>query len=172
MKKDVAVIFGLFVIIIGLLVFGKGFTSAGLLTQNQATSGTQPTGVQQQKSVNVTIKGLSVESAVAASPAERKKGLSNRESIPISAGMIFVFEQPGPYAIWMKNMKFAIDIIWIDESKKIVDIATNVAPEPGKSDKDLTKYMPKSSSKYVLEVNAGLVDLHDIQIGDTVSFQI
>ena len=67
-------------------------------------------------------------------------------------------------------MKFAIDIIWIDENKKIVDIATNVPPEPGKKDRELTIYRPGTDAKYILEINAGLSSLNNFQIGDQVEF--
>ena len=86
--------------------------------------------------------------------------------------MIFVFDKSASYIFWMKNVEFAIDIIWINDAKKIVDIAQNVPPEPDKGEKKLTRYKPKSDAKYVLEINAGLSSLHNLQIGDQVSFEL
>lgn len=165
MKKDLAIIFGLFLLIVALLVFGQGYTSLsfGSPTRNAPTSAVV-------KKMKVTINTLSVEADVAASTSQRRKGLSKKDSLPFGEGMIFVFENPGKFGIWMKDMRFAIDIIWLDQDKKIVDIVTNVAPESGKKDAELTVYKPRADAKYVLEVNAGLVDLNHIQIGDQASF--
>lgn len=167
MKKDLAIIFGLFAFIVVLLIFGRSFTSVGLMNRG-ATQSAQVT----QGKVNVNIKSLSVDAQVAASANDRKKGLSKTESIPLTEGMLFVFDTSGQYGIWMKDMKFAIDILWISEDKKIVDIAQNVAPEPDKKDSDLIVYKPRGSAKYILEVNAGLSALNGIQIGDPANFQL
>lgn len=165
MKKDLAIIFGLFLLIVVLLFFGQGFTSLGFGNTTQGTPGGSVV-----KKMKVTINTLSVDADVAVTANQRRKGLSKRESLPFGEGMIFIFENPGLYGMWMKDMRFAIDIFWLDQNKKIVDIATNVAPESGKKDNQLTVYKPRKEAKYVLEVNAGLVDLNRIQIGDQASF--
>lgn len=169
MKKDLGIIFGLFGLVIGLLIFGKAFTTVGLFGTNQ--SATQSAGVASGQTV-VKVKSLEITAQVAAKASDRKKGLGNRESLALNEGMLFVFEQESPYAIWMKDMKFAIDIIWIDDEKRIIDIVSNAPAEPDKNDKELTKYLPKESALYILEVNAGLVNLHNLQIGDSVDFQL
>jgi len=164
-KKDLAIIFGLFLLIAVLLIFGKGVSTTSYLPQSQS---------QTQKGNELQLvsgKTLNIKVKVASKPDERKKGLSKQDSIPLDTGMFFVFENPGLYGIWMKDMKFAIDIIWIDEDKKIVDIAENVPPEPNKKDEELTIYRPRSSAKYVLEINAGLSSLNNLQIGDQVNFE-
>lgn len=87
-------------------------------------------------------------------------------------GLFFVFDNPGSYGIWMKDMKFAIDILWIGEDRKVMAIAINVPPEPGKKDPELAVYKPDGNAKYVLEVNAGLVNLNGIKAGDQVNFEL
>lgn len=167
MKKDLAIIAGLFLLVIALLVFGQGYSSMSFLQQNQ--QGTPSAGAL-KGTVNVTVKTLNIDAEVAATSNQRKKGLSKREEMPFNQGMLFVFENPGQFGIWMKDMKFALDIIWLDTDKKIVDLVANVPPETGKKDKDLTIYKPSTDAKYILEINAGLVQLHDLQIGDQVTF--
>lgn len=168
MKKDLAIIFGLFFLIVALLVFGQGYTSVSFL-QGQGENG----AVQKQKGkVTVGAGTLNIEATVARTVNERKKGLSKRDSLPLSEGMLFVFESKGAYGIWMKDMKFAIDIIWIDENKRIVDLATNVSPQPGKNDRELTVYKPRGEALYVLEINAGLATLSGLQVGDRISFEL
>lgn len=80
----------------------------------------------------------------------RELGLSYRKTILDKEGMLFVFDEPGNYSFWMKNMNFPIDILWISSDKRIVYIEENVA----------TSTYPKSftnNSKalYVLEIKAG-----------------
>src|SRR3989344_4284483 len=166
MKKDLGIIFGLFFIVVVLLVFGRGFTSAGFLS-NTATSSGQTS--RMKGNVSLTAKTLSIDAQVVATPSDRKKGLSGRESLPLNHGMLFVFEQKAQYGIWMKDMQFPIDIIWIGEDKRIVDIVFSATVEKGKRDSELTVYKPKEAAKYILEINAGLSRLHELSVGDLVN---
>jgi len=169
MKKDLAIIFGLFLIIIVLVIFGHGVTTASFLNPKLNLQST----IQKSKgTVTVSVRTLIIDATVANTATERKKGFSKRDSLPLNQGMLFVFEQSGKYGFWMKDMKFAIDILWLDEGKKIVDIAQNVPTEPDKKDKELTIYKPSQNAKYVLEVNAGLSQLHGLQIGDQAIFEL
>ncbi|OGD87644.1 hypothetical protein A2693_01685 [Candidatus Curtissbacteria bacterium RIFCSPHIGHO2_01_FULL_40_12] len=168
MKKDLAIIIGLFLLIVALLIFGKGFTTASLIgpgnNQNQRTA--------QKNKVSLNAKSLSINATVVTAPGERKKGLSKLDLLPLTEGMLFVFEKSGLWGFWMKDMKFAIDIIWIDGNKNIVDIAKNVPPEPDDKDRELTVYKPKVEAMYVLEINAGLSDFNNLEIGDAVNFTL
>ncbi|MBI3341636.1 DUF192 domain-containing protein [Candidatus Curtissbacteria bacterium] len=167
MKKDLAIIAGLFLVIIALLVFGQGYTSLGFMS-NQGTASAAVGGGPSR--IKITDKTLTIDAEVAATSNLRKKGLSKRDELPFDKGMIFVFDNTGQYGIWMKDMRFAIDIIWIDADKKIVDIVENVPPEPGKADNKLTVYKPRGDAKYVLEINAGLASANGLQIGDPLNF--
>lgn len=168
MKKDLAIIFGLFLFVVVLLIFGRSYTSVGFVEQaSQSSQSARANGL-----VSLSAKTLSINAIVVSEAADRKKGLSGRNSLPLNQGMLFVFEKKGPYQFWMKDMKFAIDIIWIDENKKIVDIIADVPPEPGTSDKKLRKYSSRSDALYVLEVNAGLSVLHELGIGDQINFTL
>ena len=168
MKKDLAIIFGLFLLIAILLIFGKGFTTASFFTPSTAPS----TAVSPRGFINVSVKTLNVTAKVNSKASDRKEGLSGKDSLPINEGMLFVFDSKGFYPFWMKDMKFPIDIIWIDENKNIVSIAASVVPEPGKDDSALSLYKPTAEALYVLEINAGLSVLHNVQVGDQVNFEL
>ena len=168
MKKDLAIIAGLVLVIVIFIIFGRGFSTGQFLTQN-ATESAQ---VQTKESTQVTVKDLVIKVKIADEPKEQQTGLADNSSLALDEGMMFVFDQSKRNTFWMKDMKFAIDIIWIDDQKKIVDIAPNVPPEPNKDEKKLTRYKPKSDAKYVLEINAGLSALHNLQIGDQVAFEL
>lgn len=168
MKKDLAVIFGLFLIIIILLIFGGSFSTIGFISQNSGSKSASE--LTSKTTAPVQVRTLLIDAKVANTLPLRKKGLSKVNSLPLDQGMLFLFDHSDKYAIWMKDMRFAIDIIWLDEHKRIVQIAKDVPPEPGKKDGQLTIYKSGLDSRYVLEINAGLSSLHDVQIGDLVSF--
>lgn len=169
MKKDLAVIFGLVIVVVGLLVFGGGFSTGVFLKQNESTGGALS---ESKENTNITIKDLTIIAKIADTTDKRKEGLAEKDSIPLQEGMLFVFAESDKYGIWMKNMKFAIDIIWIDENKNIIDIARDIPPELDKKDEDLTIYKPKGEAKYILEINAGISNLHNLQIEDQVEFNL
>ncbi len=114
---------------------------------------------------DVYVSGQKIAVELANTPAKRIQGLSGRNALGQNEGMFFVFEKPDYYAFWMRDMNFKIDIIWIDENKKIVDIVKNATPESYPE-----KFSPQSPAQYVLEVNAGFADEHKINIGDLVKF--
>lgn len=84
----------------------------------------------------------------AATPADRSLGLSGRESLAPKTGMIFTFDSIDDQCMWMKDMLFSIDMIWLNEKKEIVKIENSVAPET----------YPNSfcaEAKYVIELSSG-----------------
>lgn len=101
---------------------------------------------------------------IAETQPKRILGLSGRASLPDSNGMFFIFPQSGKHGIWMKDMRFPIDIFWLDGSYKVVDLKKDASP------KSFPKvFWPKSDAKYVLEVNSGLSDSQNIKIGDRLN---
>lgn len=102
-------------------------------------------------------------------PSKRKAGLSNRERLGNNHGMLFDFGEKIQTSFWMKDMRFAIDIIWIEDGK-IVQIDKDVQPEPNTPDSELKHYFPNSIINYVLEVNAGTAEKHNFTVGDAVDF--
>lgn len=108
----------------------------------------------------VRIEGLKLNVLIADTDEARKQGLSGRSSFGSADGMLFVFPNSDRHGIWMKDMQFAIDIIWIDEQETIVSIAENVAPNTYPR-----TFRPSSPAKFVLEVPAGTTNNFDIAEG-------
>jgi len=175
-KKDLAIGGGLFLIVVILIVFGGGYTSLGGIsdTESSRSANTQSDipFSQEEGKTRVRVKSLDITAEVANSNKLRKKGLGGRESLPISQGILFVFEQPKVYTFWMKDVEFPIDIIWIDSDKRIVDIVLNAQPEPKTDDEDLKRYKPSNDALYVLEINAGLAAANSLLQGDVVDFSL
>lgn len=99
----------------------------------------------------------------------REKGLSEKESIGINQGMLFIFEDSDYHTFWMKDMNFPIDIVWIS-GDEIVGINRNVQPEPGVPREELTIYTPPEQVDKVLEIKAGRSTIMDISEGTELSF--
>lgn len=118
---------------------------------------------------NVVIENATIKVELADSDFKRQKGLSGRTGLEKDSGMLFVISNnKSTPTFWMKDMKIAIDIIWIKDGK-IIQIDKN-APPPARNtaDKNLKLYSPKTAVDYVLEVNSGYSDLNNIKVGDSV----
>lgn len=113
----------------------------------------------------VTLGGKQFSVGVAKTPSEREQGLSGRKSLPQDSGLLFIFDKPDKYGFWMKDMNFPIDIIWISEENKIVNLEKSLTP--GTYPK---VYYPNTSAKYVLEISAGQAEILNLKIGDNVEF--
>jgi uncharacterized membrane protein (UPF0127 family) len=98
---------------------------------------------------------------IAFSDQARIKGLSGRTSLDNGSGMLFVFDRGDRHGIWMKEMNFAIDILWFDQNLILIDMKTNATP-----DSYPTAFRPSKPAWYVLEVPEGFVLENNIQIGD------
>lgn len=121
--------------------------------------------VQDDSSVNISVGEASLRAVIADTQEERTRGLSSRPSLSQEEGMLFVFEDEGKHSFWMKDMRFPLDILWIDKEKRVVEITLNVSPDsyPG-------RLIPSVPVLYVLEVNAGWTERNGIRIGDKMKF--
>lgn len=117
----------------------------------------------------VTINDIKIPVEIADTQPKWENGLSNRSSLDANSGMLFVFAKKDiKTPFWMKDMRFSIDIIWINDDK-IIQIDKGLPfPEPGTSDTQLKTYIPSTLIDYVLEVNAGFSDKKGIKVGDTI----
>ncbi|HMS22480.1 MAG TPA: DUF192 domain-containing protein [Candidatus Levybacteria bacterium] len=157
--KKVLLFYGLLVIvvIIFMLTRGTNFLNFG--------------GGGGSSSTTATIQNKTYKLIVVKTEKDKQKGLSDRNSLPNDSGMLFIFQEKSKPAFWMKNMKFPIDILFINDTK-IVDIVENAkAPSKEQNTAALPIYKPSEDSNYVLEVNAGEVKKNNIKKGDIVTFK-
>jgi uncharacterized membrane protein (UPF0127 family) len=80
--------------------------------------------------------------------------------------MLFQFSKPGQLWIWMKDMKFPIDIVWIAPNHTVVGIEQDVQPSTY-PDKFVNRDRP---AQYVLELKANRSKELNINLGTPVSF--
>ncbi|MFA6569813.1 MAG: DUF192 domain-containing protein [Bacteroidota bacterium] len=121
-----------------------------------------------QNQSSILIGKTKILAEVADTENLRIQGLSGRDKLPESTGMLFVFDKPGMYSFWMKDMKFSLDFIWISNNQ-VVDLTEDV-PYPKHPNESLPIYQPKTPVDHVLEVTAGFIKKEGIQIGDAVQF--
>jgi uncharacterized protein len=94
------------------------------------------------------------------------KGLSVKNQLKENEGMLFVYQRPAKYHFSMKDMKFPIDIIWLDSALMVVHIEQSVEPCP--SDTICPQFIPCADALYVLETIAGFSKEHGISLGTKV----
>ena len=95
---------------------------------------------------------------------ETQTGLMHRGSMQNNQAMLFIFPNVQMRSFYMKNTLIPLDIIYLDESQKVISIQKNAKPMNETS-------LPSSApAKYVLEINGGLSDQLHIVEGDSMSF--
>ncbi len=115
--------------------------------------------------IRVREKNLTVY--VARTYKQQFTGWSNRDSMGSVDGMLFPFGLKGRQAMVMRDMRFPIDIVWLDNGV-VVDVAPNAVPEPGVSEANLFLYRPRAEANAVIEFRAGLASELGLIIGDRV----
>lgn len=112
---------------------------------------------------------VAVTVEVARTEAEKVRGLSGRDRLAPDRGMLFVYEAPARPRIWMRGMRFPLDILWIRDGR-IVDLVRGAkAPAPGEAPQE---FAPREDAQYVLEVPAGFVERQGIAVGDRVEVRL
>jgi uncharacterized membrane protein (UPF0127 family) len=113
--------------------------------------------------------GTVLQAEVMVKDEDRAMGLMFRPSLPKDRGMLFVFERTDFHGIWMKNCRFPIDILWLDEERTIVHVAEAVPPckaEP------CPVYSPLRRAAYVVELNAGQARREKAVVGAALAFTL
>jgi uncharacterized protein len=100
---------------------------------------------------------------------DRAMGLMFRSTLPSDRGMLFVFDELDFHGIWMKNCKFPIDILWLDEGGRVVHEAEGVPPCTADP---CPVYQPLRRAAYVVELNAGQARREKAVLGSRVSFKV
>lgn len=110
----------------------------------------------------LVINNHKVNIEVADTDSKRAQGLSGRKTLCENCGMLFVFDKPGHYGFWMKDMNFPLDFIFINNDN-VVDIKQNISP---------STYPEIISSTYdfekVLEINENFIKSNKIEVGQPI----
>jgi uncharacterized membrane protein (UPF0127 family) len=114
---------------------------------------------------NSTGERVELPVEIAATDAERERGLMGRAALAEDAGMLFVFDQEQQLSFWMKDTLIPLSIAYIDGGGHIVDIQ-------GMQPLDETPHPSAGPARYALEVNQGFFAARGIQVGDRVELPV
>ena len=114
--------------------------------------------------------GTAVEAEVADALEKLLFGLAFRDGLPAGGGMLYIFDETGPHSIRTKGYRFPIDVIWVDESHRIVHIVEQVEP----CDRDPCRpYGPSPvPARYVIQTESGFVRRAGVAIGDELKYAL
>ena len=111
--------------------------------------------------------GFSVNLELATTPEETTTGLMFRPLLPEDRGMLLLWEEERFATIWMMNVLIPLDIIFLDDSGRVVEVIADAQPcaaEP------CPRFTPEIASRAVLELAAGGAAAHRVAVGEHVEF--
>lgn len=130
-----------------LIVIVSGAVLWGKVTDSQST---------------LQLAGKSYAATILTTEDEREKGLSGTSSLAADRAMLFVFPNDSKWGIWMKDMNYPIDIVWLDSGNKVVHMVKNAQP----SSYPDTIFQPDKPARYVIELASGTIERTGISTGD------
>ncbi|MCL5092773.1 MAG: DUF192 domain-containing protein [Candidatus Marsarchaeota archaeon] len=117
----------------------------------------------------VVIAGKELDARISDSFIKRMIGLMYEDDMPKNSCMLFVSRFSSTESIWMKDMRFSIDIIWLDKYKHIVATEENVPP--CKKILFCKTYKPDIPFRFVVELNAGFIKENGITKSSIIEFK-
>lgn len=151
------------VAVLSLALIPVGYRCA---IQKTCKSGTVEKAVRGEAVVQLP-KGM-IYAEVVDTPASRAQGLSGRKTLGEKEGMLFVFEQPGRYGFWMKDMLFPIDIMWINDDGIVVHVEGNVSPSTYAVTDPPQTFINEPEARFVLELPARQAEKLGAHLGTKV----
>lgn len=102
---------------------------------------------------------------LAVTEEQRARGLSGVTEMDDNEAMLFVYRENQIAHIWMKDMQIPIDVVWLDDEKRVIYIVTHLKPESYPA-----TYGPDKPVKYLIEFPAGAVERTNIRMGTPIAF--
>jgi uncharacterized membrane protein (UPF0127 family) len=152
------------IIYTGLLLIGSGL----YVVLHQALPTPSPAALPKYPIQKVQIGHENFSLLVTRTQKERELGLGAVRVLPEHHGMLFEFSEGGQVGIWMKGMKYPIDIIWLNPKKQVIHIERNA--QPSSYPKNIFTNPAGTSAYYVIEVHAGETTKLGLQKGQSVDF--
>ena len=161
-----------FLALLLVYIVGKNLQSEKLVPADQ--SGFQPNiksavAFQLQGELRFLDKNdnllYSVNIEIADDEAKRTQGLMYRDTMAENEAMLFIFPEADDRSFWMKNTIMPLDIIYANAEKRIITVQKNAVPY---SESSIPSNGP---AQYVVEVNAGFCDRHNIKAGDHIEWR-
>jgi len=144
-----------------VLLILVGVSAAGGETQRAPQRDGELQFLRQDGSIAVSITIEIADTAEA-----RIKGLMERWSLPELHGMLFIFDYPDMQGFWMHNTPLSLDMIFVDENRRILNMAESTTPMSKQT------YGSRGPAKYVVEVKAGFSKRHGIEQGMSIEWKV
>ena len=77
-------------------------------------------------------------------------------------GLVFIFQKARRMDLHMFFVFYPIDVLFLDDDKRVVEIKENFKP--------FTVYYSKNKVKYVIELPVGTVDKTKTKLNDNIGF--
>lgn len=124
---------------------------------------------QGPESLLVTFpSGTQMHVEVADNPLMLQAGLAFRESLTPDWGMLFIYEGPGFHRVTTKEYRFPVDLIWLDEAKRVLLTIENAPACHGES---CPAYGPSlEKDRYVIAARGGFVEQERLRTGTELRF--
>ena len=144
-----------------VLIFGTMMTiiPTDALTQSQKL-------VSESVEISTERGHFPFEIEIADQPEERTIGLMNRSQLDPRGGMLFVFDRPQIIQMWMKNTLISLDMVFIDASGSVVDVAERTVPH------SLAVVASRQKASFVLELAGGMASFIGLKPGDTLKHRL
>ncbi len=113
--------------------------------------------------------GQKIRVEVMTHPTDMMRGMMFRDSLAPDRGMLFIHGSPGNYPYWMYQVRIPLDIIWLDEKRRIVEIHAN-APPCLKKASECPNYGGNQRALFVLELAGGMAARYGLRVGDVLTF--
>jgi len=154
-----------------LTVFAAGVLLWSACSGGTTTVGEGPSGLDpSHPTTTITLPdGTQIKAELAVTRDAQTQGMMFRTNLRPGEGMLFPFEEMAPRAFWMFQTLVPLDIIWLDDNKRIVEISANSPPCRTVPD-DCPTYGGSAHSTYVLELAAGQAAAHKLTVGSQLEF--
>jgi uncharacterized membrane protein (UPF0127 family) len=103
-----------------------------------------------------------IDAQVAQTPEQRQIGLMHRREMPVTEGMLFVFEQPATQCFWMKNTLLPLTAAFVADDGRVVNLA-DMKPQTTDS------HCSAEPVRFVLEMNQGWFAKRGVKAGSRLS---
>ena len=110
-----------------------------------------------------------VRAEVMMHPQDVMRGMMFRDELAPDRGMLFIHGEPGQYPYWMYQVRIPLDIIWLNENRRIVEMSPNTPPCETKAS-HCPSYGGNENALYVLELAAGSIEKHGLRVGAALRF--
>ena len=154
-----------------LAVFAALVLCSAACSGGSTAVGDGPSGlVAGHPTTTVTLPdGAQITAELAITRDAQTQGMMFRTNLRPNEGMLFPFEEMAPRAFWMFQTLVPLDIVWLDDNKRVVEISANSPPCNTVPD-DCPTFGGSAHSTYVLELAAGQAAAHNLTVGSQLQF--